>query len=147
MSHIKQSALVHYSASQMYQLVNDVENYPHFIESCVGSKVFEESEHHMLAELVISHAGLQQSLRTRNTLIAGKSISMHLLNGPFKSFSGQWQFTPLDTQSCKIEFEMSFTVNNPLLGMAFTRGFKKFAETMVQSFTSRAREIYGQSTT
>ncbi len=39
MPQISRTALVPYSAEQMYQLVNDVQSYPQFLPGCVGSRV------------------------------------------------------------------------------------------------------------
>lgn len=41
MPQISRTALVPYSAEQMYQLVNDVQSYPEFIPGCTGSRVLE----------------------------------------------------------------------------------------------------------
>ena len=37
MARINRSALVMFSAEQMYHLVNDVASYPQFLPGCVGS--------------------------------------------------------------------------------------------------------------
>ncbi|PPS58920.1 hypothetical protein CRX72_25460 [Pantoea sp. BRM17] len=41
MAQISRSALVPYSAAQMYQLVNDVDAYPEFLPGCTGSRVLD----------------------------------------------------------------------------------------------------------
>ena len=42
MPQISRSALVPFSATQMYQLVNDVSAYPAFLPGCVGSRPFRK---------------------------------------------------------------------------------------------------------
>lgn len=42
MQRIKRSALVNYSAAQMYYLANDVLSYPQFLPGCVGSRIHED---------------------------------------------------------------------------------------------------------
>ncbi|STR20927.1 oligoketide cyclase/lipid transport protein [Klebsiella oxytoca] len=39
MPQISRTALVPFSAEQMYQLVNDVKSYPDFLPGCTGSRV------------------------------------------------------------------------------------------------------------
>ena len=39
MPQISRTALVPYSAEQMYQLVNDVQSYPQFLPGCTGSRI------------------------------------------------------------------------------------------------------------
>ena len=41
MPQISRTALVPFSAEQMYQLVNDVKSYPDFLPGCTGSRVLE----------------------------------------------------------------------------------------------------------
>ena len=42
MYNINRSALVPYSAEQMFELVNNVEKYPEFLPWCGGSAVLED---------------------------------------------------------------------------------------------------------
>ena len=51
MTRIERSALVAYSAAQLYEVVNDVASYPQFLAGCESSEVHEASESHMLATL------------------------------------------------------------------------------------------------
>ena len=44
MPRITRSALVMFSAEQMFRLVNDVHAYPEFLPGCVGSRVHETGE-------------------------------------------------------------------------------------------------------
>lgn len=41
MPQISRTALVPFSAEQMYQLVNDVKSYPDFLPGCTGSRVLQ----------------------------------------------------------------------------------------------------------
>ena len=43
MPQISRTALVPYSAEQMYQLVNDVQSYPQFLPGCTGSRILEST--------------------------------------------------------------------------------------------------------
>jgi ribosome-associated toxin RatA of RatAB toxin-antitoxin module len=51
LTEIKRSALVMHSAQAMFDLVNDVSNYPSFMDGCYGVEVFEHSDLTMLARL------------------------------------------------------------------------------------------------
>ncbi|HAT1573277.1 TPA: type II toxin-antitoxin system RatA family toxin [Kluyvera cryocrescens] len=142
MPQISRTALVPYSAEQMYQLVNDVDAYPDFIPGCTGSRVLESGPTQMTAAVDVSKAGISKTFTTRNTLISNQSILMHLVDGPFKKLIGGWKFTPLSPDACKIEFQLDFEFTNKLIELAFGRIFKELALNMVQAFTMRAREVY-----
>ncbi|POP41727.1 ubiquinone-binding protein [Superficieibacter electus] len=142
MPQINRTALVPYSAEQMYNLVNDVDSYPEFIPGCTGSRVLESGPTQMTAAVDVSKAGISKTFTTRNTLNSNQSILMHLVDGPFKKLIGGWKFTPLGQDACKIEFQLDFEFTNMLIEMAFGRIFKELAASMVQAFTTRAKEVY-----
>ncbi|MFT6268974.1 MAG: ribosome-associated toxin RatA of RatAB toxin-antitoxin module [Alphaproteobacteria bacterium] len=142
MPNINKNALVAYSASQMFKLVNDVQSYQHFLPGCRYSEVLSVSEHHMEAKMILVKAGIEQELVTRNTLIAGRSIQMSLAQGPFEALSGGWTFTPLSDEACKIELSLDFTFSSTLVDMAFGKVFRSVTSNMVKAFTKRAKEVY-----
>ena len=145
MPQISRTALVPYSAEQMYQLVNDVKSSPEFLPGCVGSRVLESSATQMTAAVEVSKAGISKTFTTRNTLVNNQSILMHLVDGPFKRLMGGWKFTPLTPEACRIEFQLDFEFTSKLIELAFGRVFKELAGSMVQAFTARAKEVYSAS--
>ncbi len=142
MSQISRSALVPYSAEQMYRLVNDVDSYPQFLPGCTGSRVLEASAGEMTAAVDVSKAGISKTFVTRNTLTDNQSIQMQLVDGPFRKLSGGWRFTSLSEDACKVELSLDFEFTNMLVELAFGRIFKELASSMVQAFTQRAKEVY-----
>ncbi|AIR59179.1 type II toxin-antitoxin system RatA family toxin [Cedecea neteri] len=142
MPQISRTALVPYSAEQMYQLVNDVNSYPEFLPGCTGSRVIDASANQMTAAVDVSKAGISKTFTTRNILTDNQSILMHLVDGPFKKLMGGWKFTPLSEDACRIEFQLDFEFTNKLIELAFGRIFKELAGSMVQAFTTRAKEVY-----
>lgn len=142
MPQISRTALVPFSAEQMYKLVNDVQSYPQFLPGCVGSRVLHSSTAEMTAAVDVSKAGISKTFTTRNKLTDNQSILMQLVDGPFKSLIGGWKFTPLTADACRIEFQLDFEFTNKLIELAFGRIFKELALNMVQAFTSRAKEVY-----
>ena len=145
MPQISRTALVPYSAEQMYQLVNDVKSYPQFLPGCTGSRVLESTPGQMTAAVDVSKAGISKTFTTRNQLTSNQSILMHLVDGPFKKLIGGWKFTPLSHEACRIEFHLDFEFTNKLIELAFGRIFKELASNMVQAFTVRAKEVYSVS--
>jgi ribosome-associated toxin RatA of RatAB toxin-antitoxin module len=142
MSQISRSALVPYSAEQMYRLVNDVDSYPQFLPGCTGSRVLDASDDQMTAAVDVSKAGISKTFVTRNTLTDNQSIHMQLVDGPFRKLTGGWRFTALSEEACKVELNLDFEFTNMLVELAFGRIFKELASSMVQAFTQRAKEVY-----
>ncbi|CAI1051054.1 type II toxin-antitoxin system RatA family toxin [Serratia quinivorans] len=142
MPQISRSALVPFSAEQMYQLVNDVHSYPDFLPGCTGSRVINASNNEMTAAVDVAKAGISKTFTTRNTLLDNQSINMQLVDGPFRSLMGGWHFTPLSPEACKVELHLDFEFTNKLIELAFGKVFKELAGNMVQAFTQRAKDVY-----
>ena len=142
MPKVNKSALVPYSAEQMFNLVNDVEAYQSFLPGCKQSQVITQSDTHMQAKMVLAKAGIEQVLVTNNTLEFAKRIKMDLSDGPFKSLNGGWTFTEMSEEACKIELDLEFKFASRLVDMAFGKVFRDLTSKMVKAFSKRAREIY-----
>ncbi|KDM91875.1 SRPBCC family protein [Photobacterium galatheae] len=142
MPQISRSALVPFSAKQMFDLVNDVESYPAFLPGCCGTKILESSTQHMMASVDVSKAGIKKTFVTRNTLEGMHKISMQLVEGPFRRLVGGWHFTELDVDACKVELKLDFEFTNALVEAVFGKVFHELTHNMVNAFTQRAREVY-----
>ncbi|WP_153447607.1 SRPBCC family protein [Vibrio algicola] len=142
MPHVNRSALVSFSAEQMFFLVNDVESYPEFLPGCSGSKLIESSDTALIASVDVAKAGIKKTFTTANVMIPGRVIELQLVDGPFKSLTGRWNFIPLDEFACKIEFQLDFEFTSKLIEMAFGKVFKDLTNNMVNSFTQRAKQVY-----
>ncbi|MCP3700679.1 MAG: ubiquinone-binding protein [Aliivibrio sp.] len=142
MPQVSRSALVPFSAKQMYDLVNDVASYPQFLPGCSGSKIIEQSEHAMVASVDVAKAGIKKTFTTKNTLADSEVIGMNLVDGPFKSLTGGWHFMALDETACKVELKLDFEFSNALVAMAFGKVFQELTNNMVNSFTQRAKQVY-----
>ncbi|HLS99508.1 MAG TPA: type II toxin-antitoxin system RatA family toxin [Porticoccaceae bacterium] len=141
---IQRSALVLYSAREMFDLVNDVAAYPAFMEGCVGAQVLERGEDFMVARLDLRKKGVSYSFTTRNTLKPPGEIAMVLHSGPFRELRGTWLFKPLSDSACKVSLHLEFEVNNGLLGVAATSLFAGVANNLVAALTERAAALYGK---
>jgi ribosome-associated toxin RatA of RatAB toxin-antitoxin module len=139
---VKRSALVSYSAQQMFDLVNDIEAYPQFMDGCTGAKVLKRESDYVEARLELSKAGVSQHFVTRNQLNAPVSMSMTLIDGPFKRLQGCWQFIALSDTACKVSFELEFELQHKLLGIAIGKLFESVANKQVDALCERAKKIY-----
>ena len=96
----------------------------------------------MLATLTVSKAGVSHSFTTRNQLDEPSSIRLSLVDGPFSSLEGRWQFSQLGGDGCKTEMDLKFDFNSTLLNATFGKVFSQAADTMVDAFCERAAEVY-----
>ncbi|MGH8604965.1 MAG: type II toxin-antitoxin system RatA family toxin [Gammaproteobacteria bacterium] len=141
----RRSAMVPYSAGQMYDLVNDVESYPKFLPWCASVRLLSQDASQLKATILLAKAGIKQSLTTLNRLTPPHRIDMDLVEGPFTRLSGVWQFEPLGESACKISLDMEFEFKGGLLNMAFRNVFAGVADSLVDAFCRRAQECYGRN--
>jgi len=143
MTIINRSALLPYRAVQLFDLVNDIEAYPNYMDGCVGASVLHREGQVMEARLDLAKGGIAQSFSTRNRMTEARQITLELLDGPFEYFQGCWEFHALGDSACKISLNLEFNVKNSVLGAATARLFDKVTNNLVDAVSQRARQIYG----
>jgi coenzyme Q-binding protein COQ10 len=144
MTTIHRSAIVSYSAHQMFELVADIPSYPKFLPWCGGARINSTQGDEVIAAIDIAYSGVHRTFSTRNLLQRDKMMEIQLLEGPFSYLQGFWQFKVLDEQSCKISLDLEFDVANRIVGLALTPVFSNIANQLVDRFHRRAMELYGK---
>jgi ribosome-associated toxin RatA of RatAB toxin-antitoxin module len=139
---VERSALVTYTAAQMFALVNDVARYPEFLPWCVGARAEDVSPGERIAALKVARGVLQTEFTTRNTLQQDAQIHMQLMHGPFRNLTGEWRFEPIGTRGSRVYFRIEFEFKNRLSATAFNAVFESLCGTIVDAFVQRARTIY-----
>jgi ribosome-associated toxin RatA of RatAB toxin-antitoxin module len=143
MTVIERSALVRFSAQKMFSLVADIESYQQFLPWCQSSRILSQDDSVVEAELEIARAGFHKQFSTRNVNLEPKEIQMTLLNGPFNSLHGTWQFNSLSDDASKISLKLEFELSGGIAALAFGKIFYQICETMVDAFHQRAIALYG----
>ena len=131
---IRRSALVEHSAARMFALVNDIAAYPRRFDWCEQAQVIESGESRMVARLDLGLGALRTWFTTENTLVPPHHIDLKLVDGPFRSLTGRWQFHSLDESACKVTLTLDFEPSVKLLGPAMALGFQALADRMVDDF-------------
>ena len=142
MASVSRSALVPYSAEQMYQLVNDIDCYPEFVPWCVNSTSELLSEKQKQATLYFARGAIKTHFTTRNDLYSGERIDMKLVDGPFKHLHGDWKFIDIEDHGSRVQLELEFELSNRMLKVALEAFFNQICDRLVSSFVERANEVY-----
>jgi ribosome-associated toxin RatA of RatAB toxin-antitoxin module len=143
MTTISRSALLPYTASRLFDLVNDIESYPEYMDGCIGAQVIRREASLVEARLDLAKGGITHSFSTRNHLQGTELITLELLEGPFEYFEGRWGFQTLGDAACKMSLQLEFSVNSKVLGMAATRLIELVTDNLVDALGKRARQLYG----
>ncbi len=139
---------VRHAASEMFDLVADVEHYPEFVPLCQSLKVRQRTSEGgkdvIVADMTVAYKLIHETFTSRVTLDRGRlEIVVEYLEGPFRRLNNRWTFRPLDERSCDVEFFISYEFRSRTLGLlmgaVFDAAFRRFAG----AFERRADEVYG----
>ena len=142
MSTVEKTALVPYSAAQMFALVDDIDRYPEFLPWCSDASVDRRSDATIIATLHIDYRGIKQSFTTENSVDQNVEIHMRLVEGPFSRLDGLWRFQTLSASACKVSLTLDYGFNNAILETAVGPVFGVIANTMMERFIARADALY-----
>ena len=143
MPNITRSILSPYSAEQMFHLVNDVPSYASFLPHCSGSRILEQGDGYVVAEIDLKMSGIKKSFATKNVNTPNSKITMEFVKGPFKYLDGAWTFEQMGDQGAKVTFQLNYEFSIAYLDKLIGLQFKRLANNTVNAFADRARKIYG----
>ena len=140
---------VRHAATDMFDLVADVEKYPQFVPLCSGLTVKSHAEKDgktvLVADMTVAYKIIRETFTSRVTLDRqGLKILVEYLNGPFKRMQNRWTFYPVEAKVCDVEFFIDYEFRSRtlavLMGAMFDAAFRRFAV----AFEQRADEICGR---
>ena len=140
---------VQHSATDMFDLVADVERYPEFVPLCRSLSVRKrttdsEGRDVIVADMTVAYKLIHETFTSRVTLDRPKlEILVEYLEGPFRKMNNRWMFRPTDDHACEVEFFIAYEFRSRTLGMlmgaVFDAAFRRFAA----AFERRADAVYG----
>jgi coenzyme Q-binding protein COQ10 len=143
---------VRHNASDMFDLVADVERYPEFLPLCSGMKLRSRTEQAegvvvIVADMTVAYKLIRETFRSRATLDrANLRILVEYLEGPFSRMENRWEFHPVQEKLSDVKFFITYEFRSRMLGILmgamFDTAFRRFAV----AFERRADVIYGRNT-
>ena len=141
---------VRHTASDMFDLVADVEKYPQFVPLCSAIKVKSRAAKGdgmtvMVSDMTVAYKMIRQTFASRVTLDRpGLKIVVEYLDGPFSRMQNRWTFHPTGEGTCDVEFYIDYEFKSRtlamLMGAMFDTAFRKFSA----AFEKRADQVYGR---
>ncbi len=140
---VRRSALVAYSAEEMFDLIEGAEHYPVFLPWCAAATILDRDDAIVAARIAVAWHGVSFELVTRNPKKRPEWLSVRMERGPFRRFDGEWQLRALAPSACKIEFALSCEFDNALLRGVAGQVLERIASRFVDAFVARADALYG----
>ena len=141
---------VNHSASDMFDLVADVESYPEFVPLCADMRVRDRREKDdgsvvMVAAMTVAYKLIRQTFTSRATLDRENlKILVEYLDGPFRHMQNRWTFTPKGDDACDVEFFIDYEFASRTFSMMMGAVFDSVFRRMAAAFEKRADEVYGR---
>jgi len=142
---------VQHSASDMFDLVADVERYPQFVPLCQALRIRKRTSgpggsEVIVADMTVAYKFIRETFTSRVTLDRKNlEILVEYLEGPFQKMNNRWMFQPEGQCACEVMFSIAYEFRSRMLGMLmgamFDTAFRRFAA----AFERRADQVYGRS--
>jgi len=139
---------VRHAASEMFDLVADVERYPEFVPLCQSLRVRKRMQvagkDVIVADMTVAYKMIRESFTSRVTLDRPNlEILVEYLEGPFRRLNNRWTFRPAGDRVCDVDFFIAYEFRSRTLGMlmgaVFDAAFRRFSA----AFEHRADQVYG----
>jgi len=142
---------VQHSASQMFDLVADVERYPEFVPLCSALKIRSRTPNPdgteiVVCDMTVSFKLIREGFTSKVTLDRpNRKILVEYLRGPFSNLENRWSFEPKSETACDVGFYLAYEFKSRMLailmGTMFDTAFQRFAA----AFEKRADAVYGKA--
>jgi coenzyme Q-binding protein COQ10 len=142
---------VRHSASNMFDLVADVENYPAFVPMCSAMHVRRVTDKGegvtvMVAAMTVAYKMIHQTFTSRATLDKPNlKILVEYLDGPFSRMQNRWAFYPQGDNACDVEFFIDYEFRSRTLAALMGAVFDTVFRRMAVAFEHRADKVYGKA--
>jgi ribosome-associated toxin RatA of RatAB toxin-antitoxin module len=141
---VRRSALVASPVERMFDLIEAAEHYPAFLPWCAGATVLARDDSVVSARIAIDFHGVRFEFATRNPKRRPEFMAIHLEQGPFRHFEGEWRLAPLAVDACKIEFRLHYEFQSAAMAKLAGPVFDRIANTLVDAFVGRAEQVDGR---
>jgi coenzyme Q-binding protein COQ10 len=142
---------VKHSASEMFDLVADVERYPEFVPLCNSLKIRQrtpkpDGTEIVVCDMTVSFRLIREAFTSEVTLDrANLKILVKYLRGPFSNMENRWTFEPKSDHACDVGFYISYEFRSRLLAMLMGTMFDTAFQRFAAAFEKRADVVYGKA--
>jgi coenzyme Q-binding protein COQ10 len=140
-----------HSATEMFDLVADVERYPEFVPLCHSLKIRQrtpgpDGTEVVIADMTVSFKLVREAFTSRVTLDRPNlKIMVEYLKGPFSNLENRWSFEPRSETACDVGFFLAYEFKSRMLAMLMGAMFDTAFQRFAAAFERRADAIYGKA--
>jgi coenzyme Q-binding protein COQ10 len=131
---------------RMFDLVNDLEDYPKFLPNVKDMQVKRDSGAAgdvRFARMTIQFGPVMQAYTSRvEARRADHTITAKAVDGPFSYLDSKWTFEP-EGAGTRIRFDIGFKISNPLIATVAEAAFAAKQDQIMDAFVDEAERRFG----
>jgi coenzyme Q-binding protein COQ10 len=131
---------------RMFDLVNDLEDYPRFLPNVSDMKVKRDdsaSGDVRFAKMTIQFGPVSQAYTSRvEANKSARTIIAKAVDGPFSYLDSKWTFEP-EGEGTRIRFDIDFKISNPMIAAVAEPAFARKQDEILDAFIEEADRRFG----
>ena len=131
-----------YTPEQLFDLVADVGHYQDFLPWVAATRIREDNETEMVADLIVGFKALKETFTSRVKKTRPGEIGIDYVEGPLKFLHNHWKFRPVPGGT-EVDFCVDFAFRNRIFEAIAGQMFDRALRRMIGAFEERAAVLYG----
>jgi coenzyme Q-binding protein COQ10 len=131
-----------YTPEQLFDLVADVGHYQDFLPWVAATRIREDNETEMVADLIVGFKALKETFTSRVKKTRPGEIGIDYVEGPLKFLHNHWKFRPVPGGT-EVDFCVDFAFRNRIFEALAGQMFDRALRRMIGAFEERAAVLYG----
>ena len=131
-----------YTPDQLFDLVADVGHYQDFLPWVAATRIREDSETEMVADLIVGFKALKETFTSRVKKDRPRRIDIDYVDGPLKFLHNHWKFRAVPGGT-EVDFCVDFAFRNRIFEALAGQMFDRALRRMINAFEERAAVLYG----
>ena len=132
-----------YTPEQLFDLVADVGRYQEFLPWVAATRIREDSDTGMVADLVVGFGAFKETFTSRVHKTRPHEIEIDYVEGPLKYLHNSWRFRLAGGGGTEVDFCVDFAFRNRLFEAIAGQMFDRALRRMIGAFEERAHALYG----
>tara|TARA_B110000438_G_scaffold291161_1_gene327757 strand:+ start:382 stop:819 length:438 start_codon:yes stop_codon:yes gene_type:complete len=133
---------LNYNASDLYNIVLDIEEYPDYIPWCSKIEIINRKKNIIEANMIVNYKFFPTQKFTSKVLYNSKNkiIKTQYIDGPLKDLFTSWEFKKIEKNKTNVVFIVGFEFKNFLHQRLAELFFPLIENKMMNSFIQRAKK-------
>lgn len=144
----RKSKRIRHRWTDLFDLVLDVQNYPHFVPHCRNERLLSRETEGPTRTIIVSRMTvgmLAFEVSYTNRSVAdtdARQIKVEAIDGPLRYLHVTWHFEPVDDEHTDVELAVLYEFSNPLLAHMASGVFTSMYSEILTAFEKRADHLF-----